>query len=244
MSQQKESWRSDRLGREVTVTRYGDVGTPVLLFPTAAGDAEEAERFLMMDALEPLFAAQRIKVYSVDSVPGMVWLKEDSSTRTGGLILARYLDYLRHELVPAIRHDCRDEKIEIIATGSSIGAFNALAAICRYPEVFSKAICMSGTYDLSKFLEGPVTDEYYHSSPLHYLRALPDGDRLARLRERFVLVTHGTGKWEEPAQSWRLAQVLGGKGIPNRVDPWGKDYDHNWPTWREMLPKYLEQITA
>ena len=37
-------------------------------------------------------------------------------------------------------------------------------------------------------------------------------------------------------------QVLGGKGVPNRVDQWGKDYDHNWPTWREMLPKYLSQV--
>jgi esterase/lipase superfamily enzyme len=58
------------------------------------------------------------------------------------------------------------------------------------------------------------------------------------------LIPTGEGPWEEPAQSWRLAQVLGGKGVPNRVDAWGKDYDHNWPTWREMLPKYLEQITA
>jgi esterase/lipase superfamily enzyme len=37
--------------------------------------------------------------------------------------------------------------------------------------------------------------------------------------------------------------VLGSKGVPNRVDLWGKDYDHDWPTWREMLPHYLEKMS-
>ena len=49
----------------------------------------------------------------------------------------------------------------------------------------------------------------------------------------------GEGRWEDPEQSWRMAHVLGSKGIPNRVDAWGKEFDHDWPTWRRMLPHYL-----
>jgi esterase/lipase superfamily enzyme len=41
-----------------------------------------------------------------------------------------------------------------------------------------------------------------------------------------------------------VAQVLGDQGIPNRVDDWGPDYPHDWATWRHMLPKYLEEVTA
>jgi esterase/lipase superfamily enzyme len=26
------------------------------------------------------------------------------------------------------------------------------------------------------------------------------------------------------------------------VDPWGTEYDHDWPTWRRMLPHYLAQL--
>ena len=37
-------WHSPRLEREVTVARWGHWGTPVLLFPTAGGDALEIER--------------------------------------------------------------------------------------------------------------------------------------------------------------------------------------------------------
>ena len=39
-----------------------------------------------------------------------------------------------------------------------------------------------------------------------------------------------------------MAHVLGGKGIPNRVDAWGAEWHHDWPTWREMLPKYLGEM--
>ena len=37
----KTSWWSPRLEQEVNVCRWGEVGAPVLLFPTAGGDAEE-----------------------------------------------------------------------------------------------------------------------------------------------------------------------------------------------------------
>ncbi len=47
-------WRSERLGREVTLVRWGHFGQPVLLFPTAGGDAEEVERMWLIKALRPL----------------------------------------------------------------------------------------------------------------------------------------------------------------------------------------------
>ena len=43
-----ERWHSDRLGREVMLARWGHHGQPVLLFPTAGGDAEEIERMWMI----------------------------------------------------------------------------------------------------------------------------------------------------------------------------------------------------
>ena len=241
MSKVSTSWYSERLSKDVDVRRWGEEGAPVLIFPTAAGDAEECERFLMIDTLAPLLSDRRIKLYSVDSVAGQAWLKEDNDTRTAARVQNQYDSFIYNEVVPAIRMDCQSDEIEIIATGSSIGAFNALAVTCRHPDVFSKAICMSGTYDLSKFLEGPVTKDYFESSPLHFLPEASD-DSLAQLRERFILLTHGTGRWEEPAQSWRMADLLGKRGVPNRVDEWGSEWDHDWPTWRKMLPQYLDEL--
>ncbi len=243
MSRIAESWYSDRVGREVKVVRWGEVGTPVVFFPTAAGDAEECERFLLVDALAPLLEEGVIKLYSVDSVPGMVWLKEDNTTPVATRAQAGFDAFVEHELVPMIARDCggADPKsLDMIATGCSIGAYNALAAICRHPDLFASAICMSGTYELSKFIDGDMDEAWYFSSPLHFVPNLPeDHPQLAKLRERHILLSHGTGRWEDPAESWAVARALGEREIPNHVDEWGDDWDHDWPTWRRMLPSYL-----
>ncbi|MDH4031677.1 MAG: hypothetical protein OEU49_12575, partial [Chromatiales bacterium] len=82
------------------------------------------------------------------------------------------------------------------------------------------------------------------ASPIHYLPNLEDGAQIEALRRRFVLLAYGEGRWENPDESWRLANVLGAKGVPNRVDAWGQQWDHDWPTWREMLPRYLDELTG
>ncbi|MCP4225741.1 MAG: hypothetical protein GY773_20595 [Actinomycetia bacterium] len=243
MSHLSQSWFSSRLRREVQVVRWGETGTPVIFFPTAAGDAEEVERFLMVDALAPLLEAGRAKLYSVDSVPGQVWLSEDNRPPYATAIQNSFDSFIVNELVPAIYADCGGNELEIVATGASIGAYNALAAICRHPGIFSSAICLSGTFDLSKFIEGDMDEDWYRASPLHFVPNLPqDHDDLEQLRNRFVLLAHGTGRWESPEESWRVAEVLGSRQIPNRVDEWGPEWDHDWPTWRRMLPEYLDTL--
>jgi esterase/lipase superfamily enzyme len=237
-------WWSSRLEREVMVARWGHWGQPVLLFPTAGGDAEEIERMLVIDALRGLLEAGRIKVYSLDSVAGQAWISRQHSWSFCALLQERFDGFVRHEVVPAIRTDCRSTDIQIITAGASIGAFNAVAALCRHPDVFSTAIGLSGTYDLEKLLGFQGDERFYLNSPLLFVANLPDGPQLAQLRKRFVLLAFGQGRWESPEESWRMADVLGRKGIPNRVDPWGQEWDHDWPTWRRMLPHYLGQLTS
>lgn len=248
MSRVSEKWKSPRVGREVQVVRWGEVGTPVIFFPTAAGDAEECERFLLVDALSPLLEEGLIKLYSVDSVPGMVWLKEDNKVPVATRAQAGFDAFVTHELIPMIARDCGgvDPKdLNLIATGASIGAYNALAAICRHPDLFAHAICMSGTYELSKFIDGDMDENWYFSSPLHFVPGMEEGSEpLETLRKRKILISHGTGRWEDPAESWAVAKVLGAKGIPNLVDEWGDEWDHDWPTWRRMLPDYLRRYLA
>jgi esterase/lipase superfamily enzyme len=64
------------------------------------------------------------------------------------------------------------------------------------------------------------------------------------LRTRFILIPSGEGRAEDIGESWRLANVLGKKGIPNRVDSWGPEWHHDWPTWRAMAPRYLAEWTG
>lgn len=87
-----------------------------------------------------------------------------------------------------------------------------------------------------------MNQDFYFSSPLHFLPRL-EGPQLELLRTRLILLPSGEGPYEDIGESWRLATVLGAKGIPNRVDSWGKEYRHDWVTWREMLPQYLDRYT-
>lgn len=237
-----EYWHSDLIEQSVTMARWGTVGTPVLMFPTAGGDAEEIERFHVIGALSPLLAAGRIKVYSIDSIAGRSWL-DHNDPRHSMWLQNRFDEFLVNEVVPAIRADCNDPGIEVISAGASIGAYWALEVLTRHPFIFRSAICMSGSYDLTDRLQGHWSDDFYFSSPLHFIPNLGDGPDLDALRRRFVIFAYGGGRWENPAETWRIADVLGSKGIPNRVDPWGPEYDHDWPAWREMLPTYLDELT-
>jgi esterase/lipase superfamily enzyme len=242
-------WYSHRTEADTQLVRWGKFGRPVLVFPTAGGDAEEIERMLMIKALDPLLRGGRIKVYSIDSLPPRHWGDTDKSARYCTWLQNRFDGYIYNEVIPAIREDCNTPDIEVVVAGASIGAFNAMASICRHPDVFKQAICLSGTYDVERFIKDrdghPMRRgdlDFYFSSPLQYLPNLGESEQLRLLRQRFVLMAHGGGRWEDPGQDWTMAKILGSKGVPNRVDPWGPEYDHDWPTWRALLPKYLSEV--
>lgn len=234
-------WYSERLHRETQLVRWGHYGRPMLLFPTAGGDAEEVERFHLIATLEPLISAGRLKVYSIDSFAGREWLANDDIAHCVW-IQRQFDEYLIHEVMPAIKNDCQSDFIELLTAGASIGAFNALLALCRYPQYFRTAICMSGTYEIEAWLKGQWHDDFYHYSPLAFVPNLPEEDQLSRLRERFVLLTTGEGEHEDPQQSWTVAHTLGSRNIPNRVDVWDASWRHDWETWRAMLPKYVAEL--
>ena len=239
----KSRWYSSRLNADSTLARWGHAGQPVLVFPTAGGDAEEIERWQMIQALEPLLSAGRVRIYSCDSVAGAIWFGKQGSPEHRMKMQHEFHQYIKHEVVPAIRTDCQQPDLGVWAAGASIGAFHAAAVVCRFPDLFHKALSMSGTFNLMRFIEvGDFNEEFYVSSPLHFLPGL-EGVHLEVLRTRFIQFATGEGKWENVGESWALANALGAKGVPNRVDNWGPDWHHDWVTWRAMMPKYLDEWT-
>lgn len=243
---QTDRWYSERLGAEVSVARWGEVGVPFLIYPTAGGDFEEIERFLVINTLAEPLEQGLIKIYSCDSVFGRALVQGEGSVGHRMSLAGRFFDFVGAELVPAIRSDCQvsgDDPLEMIVGGASIGAFNALATVCAHPTVFTRALCMSGTYDLERFLKAKPNHDFAMASPLHYLSRL-EGPRLEALRRCFVLLASGEGKAEDIGESWRVAKLLGERGVPNRVDSWGEEWDHDWPLWRNMLHTYTTDLVA
>jgi esterase/lipase superfamily enzyme len=237
-----ERWYSSRLQQHVSLARWGSYGVPVLVFPTAGGDAEEIERNNLIDACWPLISAGRVKLYSVDSVAGAVMLAKEVAVEHRIWLLNQYHETVAHEVAPAMRLDSGGYRRGLITAGASIGAFNAVAVLCRYPDVFGAAVGMSGSYDVQRFYDGAFTQDLYFSSPLHFVPGL-EGDQLEQLRRRFAILAAGDGAHENIGESWRVADVLGAKGVPNRVDAWGSEWPHEWHTWHAMLPQYLDELT-
>jgi esterase/lipase superfamily enzyme len=235
-------WPTARLPEAARVARWGSFGRPVLLFPSAGGDCMELERQGVIGALAPLLEAGRIKLYSVDSIAARAWLKGRESAAHRSRIQNGFDAWVREELVPHVHRDCGGDRERIVVGGAYLGAFNAIASLCRHPEVFDSAVCLSGRYDLTGYLDGAMDPDFYFSSPLHYLPGLGDSTELALLRTRAIWLACGSGRYEEPDATTRMARLVEEKGISHRLELWGDEFDHDWPTWRAMLSKYLAEL--
>lgn len=234
------SWHSPALGIEMPLVSYGNRGQPVLLFPTAAADYLECERFFLIKSVEPAIMAGRIRVISIESINRYAWMDRALPVKEQARRQALYSRYVEDEVVPWIRHAAGDPGVRLIASGASFGAFHAANAVFRRPDLFSGLIAMSGFYDLAPdYLRGYSDDNCYFNNPSWFLTDL-GGESLRRLQTdcRIVLVT-GQGAYEAPDCSRRFSALLHQKGIPHTLDLWGHDVDHDWPWWRKMLPHYL-----
>ena len=107
----------------------------------------------------------------------------------------------------------------------------------RRPGVVSKAVCLSGAYDVSRWLDGWREGEGYFVDPLAFLPGLTDDRYLDPLRRtEFVIAT---GEQDQNAnESRRLAALLQEKGVPADLHMWD-GWAHDWPYWEEMVDVFL-----
>jgi esterase/lipase superfamily enzyme len=100
---------------------------------------------------------------------------------------------------------------------------------------------MSGSYDLKDYSKGYHDDNVYFNSPVDYLSNLSDESILNQIKShKHIYITAGQGSYENPQASRNLSEVLNSKGIQHELDLWGYDIPHDWPSWRKMLPYFLD----
>jgi esterase/lipase superfamily enzyme len=238
-----DAWHSPILGQQMPVVSYGHWGHPLLLFPTAAADFLENERFFLIGSIEQAIQAGRVRVFSINSINSQAWMDRNLPVPEQARRQALYARYVEDEVVPFIRHVCQTQDMRIATSGASFGAFHAANTLFRRPDLFDAVIAMSGFYDLAPdYLHGYSDDNCYFNNPAWYLPQLA-GDSLDRLQHSCaILVMTGQGAYEAPNASRRLSEILHNKGIPHRLDMWGHDVAHDWPWWRKMLPQAIDQL--
>ncbi len=242
MKRREWSWYSPHLNREMPLCSWGHFGKPVVLFPTAGGDYLECERFLMIRVLTPLIEAGRIKVYAPGNINREAWMNGDEKPWHKSWLQSRYDLYLTNELLPFISEDCAGAR-GFCSAGASLGAYNAVNAAAKHPFWFDRCIAMSGTYDFDRWMGGHRDDNYYFNMPMYFLPNLGESEQLTALRRSFFILATGQGRAEAPDETRRLAGIMGSKAIPVHMEIWGHDAHHDWPTWRTMLPMFLDRVT-
>jgi esterase/lipase superfamily enzyme len=96
---------------DMPIVSYGDGGRPLLLFPTAAADYLENERFYLVKSLEPFIAAGRIRLFSIDSCNRWAWMDKSLPVEEQARRQALYSDYIENEVAPYIRNFCGNQPI-------------------------------------------------------------------------------------------------------------------------------------
>ncbi|MCB0563496.1 MAG: esterase family protein [Phaeodactylibacter sp.] len=240
MKREIHSWHSPALNKTMEVAVYGHYGTALLLFPTAAADFLEYERFQLIDSVSRQINEGKVKVFSVNSINAESWLNQYMHPRHKAIRHQQFNEYIFNEVVPFIKN-MTSQETPIIASGASFGALHAANLFFRRPDLINGVIAMSGDYDLSSYTKGYHDEDVYFNSPIQYLPNLNDEYYLPLIKKSgHIHIVTGSGEWEQPDASRRLSAVLNAKGIPHELDVWGHDIPHDWPSWRKMLPYYLD----
>jgi esterase/lipase superfamily enzyme len=234
-----DAWHSPRLNQPMEIVTYGHYGFPLLLFPTAAADYLEYERFLLIDAIAGHIDAGKVKVFSINSINREAWMNPHLHPRDRAARQQQFNGYVTEEVVPYIWNSCRG-RIGIVTCGASLGAYHAANQLFRRPDLFDGVIAMSGNFNIRNFTDGYYDENVYFNDPLAFLPNLSDEHILSQLRaKQHIYIVSGQGAYENPDGSRQLAGILAAKGVPHELDLWGFDMPHDWPTWRKMLPYYL-----
>lgn len=241
MSREIHRWYSPNLNKEMEIVVYGHYGYALLMFPTAAADFLEYERFKLIDSISWFLTEGKLKAFSINSINNESWLNNNMHPAHKALRHQQYNRYIVEEVVPFI-HNHSKGLVPIVTTGASLGALHAANNFFQRPDIFSGTIAMSGSYDLKHYSKGYYDQNVYFNSPVDYLPHWNDEKMLNIMRKRSIIISSGQGAYEDPNASRLLSDILNSKGVQHWLDLWGFDITHDWPTWRQMLPHFLSHI--
>ena len=223
------------------IAAYGDYGFALLFVPTAAADYLEYERFQLMDTLAPYINSGKVRIFSVNSINSESWLNNEIAGEHKAIRHNQFNNYIFDEVVPFIKTNTSADT-PIITCGASFGALHSMNLFLKRPDIINGVIAMSGVYDLTEYSKGFYDDQVYFNSPCHYVPNLSSDWYLSHIRKSsHIHLLSGSGDYEDPQASRNFSSVLNAKGIPHELDVWGTEWKHDWPTWRAMLPLYLDK---
>ena len=210
------------------------------------GDAEEIERFHLIDACGALLDAGRIKLYSCDSVNGRALLVgegERRATASGcstSSSSSSATSWCRRSAPTARPTTSRSSPRARRSARSTRSPASAASRTCS-----AAAICMSGTYDLRRFYDGEVGDDFVvvarRSTSCPSWTAI--SSRVLRTAVRAcwpagrapTRTSASRGRWPtcSAPRASRTASTRGARSGPTTGRPGEPCCPATWTSWRE-----------
>jgi esterase/lipase superfamily enzyme len=236
-------WFSPSLEKDMEVAVYGHYGYALLMFPTAEASYLEYEQYGLIDSITDYINNGTLKAYVVNNINSESWLNKNMTTVDKAARHQLYNRYIIEEVIPFIKTNCNGE-VPIVVTGASLGAFHAANIFFRRPDLFAGLVALSGTYSLKEYSSGYFDDNVYFNSPVEFLPNLSDDGIIENMRNKSIIIAAGNGEYEDPQAAKELSDILHSKKVPHWLDIWGYDIEHDWPSWKKMLPYFLENISV
>ncbi|MGH9174696.1 MAG: esterase family protein [Vicinamibacterales bacterium] len=234
IAREENRWHSPALDREMDLLVFGHAGARLLAFPTSEGRYYDWERFGLVDAIANHLRNGAIQLFCADSIDSDSWYARDRTASERAQRHAQYDQYLRDEVVPFSEQ--RNPGSPLMISGASFGAYHAVTFALRYPHLVTRAIGMSGLYDISRFVRGYASDDVDSYNPVAIVANENNPGRLERLRQIDIVLAVGDEPLRESNR--RLSALLTDKGIPHTLNI-SDDWVHDWSSWAEMLRLYL-----
>lgn len=242
MNREYFKWFSPHLKRDMELLVFGHAGTPIVLFPTRTARFYDYENWKVIDALTDKINNGWIQVYCVDSIDLESFYCECSHPSQRIVRHMQYEQYILAEVLPLIRY--KNNNSHIVSAGCSLGAYHAINIAFKHPHAFSKAVGMSGRYDLTlhaknfnDLFNGYRDENIYYNMPTQYIPNLTDLTLLQQLGNLQIVLAVGK---EDPFlyNNQFLHQTLLQKGIANTLHVWEGEA-HRPRFWQQMVQYFL-----
>jgi esterase/lipase superfamily enzyme len=234
LKEEYHKWYSPSLSRDIEMLVFGHAGFPIILFPTTMGKYNECKDFKLIDSVKWFLEQGLVQIYCPDSVNNESWYNKNIHPAERVKNHIWYDKFILDELVSSICHKKKIDKVAV--AGPSFGGYIAANFAFKHPEKVSHLFSMSGSFDISSFMDGYHDENVYFNNPVEYLK----GNNNPELWKMKIIL--GVGEWDICLEANQdLARILTSKNIPFKYDlkKWAK---HDWPVWRDMFPQYLSTL--
>ena len=235
MERHYDTFQSRILERTIEYLWFGHSGRPLVMFPTSGGRFHENEDRGLIDAIAPYINEGRLQVCCIDAFNDETWNNSELHPAERVRRHDIYDRYLAQELFPMVA--ARAGRHDIAVYGASQGGFHAVNFAARHPDLVSRCIALSGLFDNHRLVDGHWDDLCYFHCPTAFV---PNMDEHWSRKLAGVEWILATGEQDSLVEETRnFSNILRSKGIPVHTEIWPGVFGHDWPYWKQHLPRFL-----